>query len=416
MEIRRDVYLEKLICRKKNGLVKIITGIRRCGKSYLLFELFHRHLIEFGVRADHIIEVALDDFRNRKLRDPDAMFSYIERCVKDSDLYYIILDEVQMLPNFADVLNGLLHMSNVDVYVTGSNSRFLSRDVVTAFRGRGDEIHMLPLSFSEFYSVYDGSVSEAWDEYYHYGGLPLVLSRAEPEEKETYLLSLFQEVYLSDIIERHAIRNLAEFNELLDILASSVGSLTNPLKLSRTFKSVKNKVISDVTIDRYISYLEDAFLVNRVARYDVKGRKYIGSPCKYYFEDVGLRNARLHFRQTEENHIMENVIYNELRFRGFQVDVGMVEHFSRDANGKASKKRYEIDFVASKGNKKFYLQSAFSVPTYEKWVQETNSLRQIPDSFTKIIIVREDRKPRRDENGFLTMGICQFLLDPDILN
>lgn len=416
MEIKRDTYLEKLVRREKNGLIKIVTGIRRCGKSYLLFNLFHQHLLDKGVQEDHIIEIALDNIKYSELRDPKKMFSYIESRITDLNLYYIILDEVQLMDDFVDVLNGLLHIKNADVYVTGSNSKFLSRDVVTEFRGRGDEIHMLPLSFSEFYSVYEGSVTEAWDEYFNYGGLPLVLTWQQPEEKEEYLLTLFREVYLTDIIERHKIRNPEEFNELMDVLASSVGSLTNPLKLSKTFKSVKNKTISDVTITRYIEYLEEAFLVHRAVRYDVKGKKYIGSPAKYYFEDIGLRNARLNFRQTEENHLMENIIYNELRFRGFRVDVGVVESSIRGENGKKQRKQYEIDFVASKGNLKYYIQSAFSMATPEKIEQEQRSLRQIPDSFTKIIVVREDKSPRRDDNGFITIGIRQFLLNPDLLS
>ncbi len=415
MEIKRDTYLNKLIRREQNGLIKIVTGVRRCGKSYLLFHLFHQYLLDKGVKEDHIIEVALDDMKYRALRNPEKMFTYVETLIKDDGLYYIILDEVQLLDNFADVLNGFLHIKNADVYVTGSNSRFLSRDVVTEFRGRGDEIRMLPLSFREFSSVYDGTPSEAWDDYFNYGGLPLILTWQEPEEKEAYLLSLFKEVYLADIIERHKIRNHEEFNELLDILASSIGSLTNPLKLSKTFKSVKNKTISDITISRYIEYLEDAFLINRAVRYDVKGRKYIGSPAKYYFEDVGLRNARLNFRQAEENHIMENIIYNELRYRDFRVDVGVIESSDRNDTGKVQKRQYEIDFIATKGNLKFYIQSAFRMDTPEKIEQETKSLRQIPDSFKKIIVVRDDKKPRYDENGFVTIGIRQFLMNEMIL-
>ncbi|MCD7715607.1 MAG: ATP-binding protein [Lachnospiraceae bacterium] len=415
MEIKRDTYLNKLIRREQNSLIKIVTGVRRCGKSYLLFHLFHQYLLDKGVKEDHIIEVALDDMKHRALRNPEKMFSYVEDRIKDDSLYYIILDEVQLLDDFVDVLNGFLHIKNADVYVTGSNSRFLSKDVVTEFRGRGDEIRMLPLSFREFTSVYNGTPSEAWDDYFNYGGLPLVLTWQEPEEKEAYLLSLFKEVYLADIIERHKIRNHEEFNELLDILASSTGSLTNPLKLSKTFKSVKNKTISDITISRYIEYLEDAFLISRAVRYDVKGRKYIGSPAKYYFEDVGLRNARLNFRQTEENHIMENIIYNELRCRDFRVDVGVIECSDRSDTGKLQKKQYEIDFIAAKGNLKFYIQSAFRMDTPEKIEQETRSLRQIPDSFKKIIVVKEDKKPRYDEYGFVTIGIRQFLMDETIL-
>ncbi len=415
MEIQRDSYIRKLDRKEHNGLIKVITGVRRCGKSYLLFHLFHRHLLDKGIQADHIIEIALDNRKYKDLRDPDAIFSYVEERMTDTDLYYIILDEVQLLEDFVDVLNGFLHMENADVYVTGSNSRFLSKDVATEFRGRGDEIHVLPLSFSEFMTAYDGSVSEGWDEYINYGGLPLTLSFQEPEEKENYLQSLFQEVYLTDLMERHRIRNREEFNELIDVLASSVGSLTNPLKISRTFKTTKNKTISDMTISRYMEYLEDAFLVNRVSRYDIKGKKYIGSPSKFYFEDVGLRNARLNFRQTEENHIMENIIYNELRYRDFMVDVGVIEAYDKNVQGKTIKKQYEIDFIATKGNLKFYIQSAFNMGDPDKRVQETNSLRRISDSFQKIIVVREDKKPRRDENGFVTVGVCQFLLDENML-
>lgn len=305
MEIKRDLYLNKLIRREHNGLIKIVTGIRRCGKSYLLFNLFHQYLLNKGIKEDHIIEVALDNIKHSELRKPKAMFEYVEKQITDDDLYYIILDEVQLLDDFVDVLNGFLHIKNADVYVAGSNSKFLSSDVVTEFRGRGDEIHMLPLSFREFVTVYGNDIGEAWDDYVNYGGLPLVLTRQDPEEKEEYLLSLFKELYLTDIIEQHKIRNIEEFNELIDILASSVGSLTNPLKLSRTFKNVKNKTISDVTLTKYLGYLEDSFLINKAVRFDIKGKKYIGSPAKYYFEDVGLRNARLNFRQTEENHIME---------------------------------------------------------------------------------------------------------------
>lgn len=415
MEIKRDIYLEKLITHRHNGLIKIVTGIRRCGKSYLLFRLFHQYLLDNDIGSNHIIKIVLDNYDNRQYRNPEVILNYIKGQITDSGSYYIILDEVQLLDDFVDVLNSLLHIKNVDVYVTGSNSKFLSKDVVTEFRGRGDEIHMLPLSFSEFYSVYQGSVGEVWDYYFNYGGLPLVLSWSRVEEKEEYLHSLFNELYLTDIIERHKIRNIEEFNEIIDVLSSSIGSLTSPLKLSKTFKSVKNKTISDITVSRYIEYLEDAFLINKVMRYDVKGRKYIGSPSKYYFEDIGLRNARLNFRQTEENHIMENIIYNELRYRGFRVDVGVIESFTKNENNKTEKKRYEIDFVATKGSQKYYIQSAFALATIEKINQEQQSLKLIPDSFTKIIIVREDKKARRDENGFITIGITQFLLDQNLL-
>lgn len=416
MDIKRDAYLNKLIRREKNGLIKVITGVRRCGKSYLLSNIFHNYLLEHGVAEDHIIEIALDIRKNIKLRDPDAMLAYIDSKITDNETYYVVLDEVQLLNEFVEVLNSLLHIKNADVYVTGSNSKFLSSDVITEFRGRGDEIRIYPLSFGEYVSVYDGTIGEAWDDYFNYGGLPLVLTRQLPEEKENYLLSLFKEVYLSDIVERHKIRNRNELDELVDILASAVGSLTNPLKLARTFKSVKNKTISDVTLKKYIDYLEDAFLVSKAVRYDVKGKRYIGSPAKYYFEDTGLRNARLNFRQTEENHIMENIIYNELRYRGFRVDVGVVEVYENRGDGKRSKKQLEIDFIAAKGNTRFYIQSAYSMSTPEKGRQEHNPLSRIDDSFKKIIIVREDKKPRMDDLGITTIGIRQFLLDEQILN
>lgn len=416
MEIKRDTYLNKLIRREHNGLIKIVTGIRRCGKSYLLFNLFHQYLLGKGVKEDHIIEVAFDNIKFSELRESKAMFEYVEKQITDKNPYYIILDEVQLLHNFVDVLNGFLYIKNADVYVTGSNSRFLSSDVVTDFRGRGDEIHMLPLSFSEFSSAYGSNISDAWDDYFNYGGLPLVLSKQLPEEKEEYLLSLFKELYLTVIIERHNIRNVEEFNELIDILASSVGSLTNPLKLSKTFKSVKNKTIRDATITKYIEYLQDAFIVDKAVRFDIKGKKYIGSPAKYYFEDIGLRNARLNFRQTEENHIMENIIYNELRYRGFRVDVGVVEVYGRNSTThKTTKTSYEVDFIATKGNLKYYIQSAFAMSIPEKQEQEQRFLRSIPDSFTKIIVVRDDKKPRHDENGFVIVGVKQFLLDQVLL-
>ncbi len=414
MEIKRNVYLNKLIRREKNGLIKIVTGVRRAGKSYLLLNIFHNYLREKGVGEDHIIEIVLDDYKFKELRQPEKIYSYVEERIKDEEEYYIILDEVQMLQDFVDVLNGFLHIKNADVYVTGSNSKFLSSDVVTEFRGRGDEIHVLPLSFSEFVTQYD-DVAKAWDDYINYGGLPLVISWKEPAEKERYLLSLFKEVYLTDIIERQGVKEKEELTELLNVLASAVGSLTNPLKLSKTFKSVKNKTLSDVTISKYIGYLEEAFLVCRASRFDVKGKRYIGSPFKYYFEDIGLRNACLNFRQTEENHIMENIIFNELRYRDFLVDVGIAESIEKGANGKSQRKNYEIDFVATKGNKKVYIQSAFRMESTEKERQERNSLKNIQDSFKKIIVAGEDRKPRYDENGFLVVGIRQFLLDENIL-
>ncbi len=416
MRIKRQSYLNRLINKKGNGLIKVVTGIRRCGKSYLLFNLFHEHLLDEGVDESHIIEIALDDRTNMKLRNPDNMLEYVKGRMTDKDTYYIILDEVQLLEEFEDVLNSFLHIRNADVYVTGSNSKFLSSDVITEFRGRGDEIRVYPLSFREFMSVYDGTVDEGWDDYFNYGGLPLVLSCPTPEEKSEYLISQFKKVYLSDLIDRHKIRNADEFDELLDILASAIGSLTNPLKLANTFKSVKGKVISDKTLKKYLDYLIDAFLVSKAKRYDIKGRKYINSPAKYYFEDIGLRNARLEFRQTEENHIMENIIYNELRVRGFRVDVGLVEHYGKDGEGKSIKKQLEVDFVAIKGSKKYYIQSAFSMSNPEKLEQEQRSLRSINDSFKKIIVVRDNMKVRRNDYGIVTMGICNFLLDENSLD
>ena len=416
MEIKRDVYLNKLIRKENNGLIKVVTGVRRCGKSYLLFNLFHNYLNEKGIDEEHIIEVALDDRLNKELRDPDKMLEFIRGRIKDKKTYYIILDEIQLLGEFEDVLNSLLHIKNADVYVTGSNSKFLSSDIITEFRGRGDEIRVHPLSFREYMSVYDGTVEAAWDDYFNYGGLPLILMFDTPEDKADYLVSLFDKVYLSDIVDRHKIRNQDELDELVNILSSGVGSLTNPAKLAKTFKSVKNKVISDKTLKKYIDYLQDAFLISKAVRFDIKGKKYIGSPAKYYFEDVGLRNARLNFRQTEENHIMENIIYNELRIRGYHVDVGVVEVFGKNSENKTTKKQFEVDFIATKGSEKYYIQSAFSVNNVDKLAQEQNSLMNINDSFKKIIVVRDNIKVRRNEYGIATMGICNFLLDENSLN
>ena len=415
MEIKRDVYLNKLIRKKKNGLIKVVTGVRRCGKSYLLFRLFHDHLLESGVAEDHIIEIALDDRSNKELRDPDVILKFIKENIKDKKDYYIILDEVQYLGEFEDVLNSLLHIRNADVYVTGSNSKFLSSDVITQFRGRGDDIHVYPLSFSEYMSAYQGSQDEAWDDYLVYGGLPLVLAMEEPEDKVDYLNSLFQKVYISDIVERHKVRNKAELDELVDVLASAIGSYTNSTKLVRTFKSVKHKNISDKTIKNYTDYLLDSYLISRADRYDIKGKKYIGKLSKYYFEDAGLRNARLGFRQIEETHLMENVIYNELRVRGYQVDVGVVEYYETKANGKRAKKQLEVDFVATKGSDKYYIQSAFALPNTEKIAQEQRGLLSIPDFFRKIVIVKDNIKVRRDENGIVTMGLKNFLLNENSL-
>ena len=415
MEIKRGVYLDKLIRKKKNGLIKVVTGVRRCGKSYLLFRLFHDHLLGSGVPEDHIIEIALDDRSNKALRDPDAMLIFIKENVRDNGDYYIVLDEVQYLDEFEDVLNSLLHISNADVYVTGSNSKFLSSDVITQFRGRGDEIHVYPLSFSEYLPAYQGTEDEAWDDYLVYGGLPLVLTMNDPEDKAEYLNALFQKVYISDIIERHNVRNRAELDELVDILASAVGSYTNHNKLARTFKSVKGKTISDKTIKNYVDYLIDSFLISKAVRYDIKGKKYIGSPSKYYFEDVGLRNARLGFRQIEQTHLMENIIYNELRVRGYHVDIGVIEHSVTNGDGRRSKKQLEIDFVATKGSEKYYIQSAFALPTADKENQERRGLLSIPDSFRKIIVTGGNIKVRRDDNGIITIGLRNFLLDENSL-
>ena len=416
MEIKRDLYLNQLVRREKNGMIKVVTGIRRCGKSYLLFNLFHNYLLEKGIKDDHIIEIALDDRSNKELRDPDNILEYVKKQIVDRDTYYIILDEVQLLDEFEDVLNSFLHIRNADVYVTGSNSKFLSSDVITEFRGRGDEIRLHPLSFQEYCSAYTGSVDEAWDDYFTYGGLPLILSCVTPEEKAEYLVSLFQKVYISDIIDRHKVRNQEELDDLVNILASSVGSLTNPLKLANTFKTVKKKTISDKTLKKYMDYLMDAFLVNKAVRYDIKERKYIGSPTKFYFEDVGLRNARLNFRQMEENHIMENIIYNELRVRGYQVDVGVIDQFGKNNEQKTTRKQLEVDFIATKGSEKYYLQSAFAMHSPEKQAQEERPLMAIGDSFKKIIIVRDNIKVRRNELGIMTIGIRNFLLDENSLS
>ena len=416
MVIKRDKYLNQLISKKNNGLIKVITGLRRSGKSYLLFKLFYEYLINNGIDTSHIIQIQLDDLENEKLRNPYNMLDYVKSKIKDNKIYYIILDEVQYLNRFEEVLNSLMHIENVDIYVTGSNSKFLSSDVITEFRGRGDEIHVYPLSFSEYISVYDGTIDEAWDDYFNYGGMPLILSYKSSEEKSKYLTSLFDKVYLSDILERHNIRNKIELDELLDILSSSIGSYTNPLKLSNTFKSEKNKIISDKTINNYINYFEDSFLISKAKRYDIKGKKYINSPYKYYFEDIGLRNARLGFRQTEENHIMENIIYNELKYRGYNVDIGIVNVYGENSLGQKILKNYEVDFIATKGNNKYYIQSALSLENEDKIKQETNSLNNIHDSFKKIIIVKNNIKPRRNEDGIMTIGIYNFLLDENSLN
>ncbi len=412
MEIKRDYYLQKLIDRKNNNLIKVITGIRRCGKSYLLNHLFRNYLLDSGVSENHIISIALDDDDNSDLLDPKKLRQYINEKISDNDLYYILLDEIQLVSNFEGLLNGLLRKENLDIYVTGSNSRFLSSDIITEFRGRGDEIRVYPLSFKEFYSNYDGSKEDAWVEYYTYGGLPLVMNYKKEEDKMQYLDSQKQNVYLNDVIERNHIQNKEDLEKLIEIISSSIGSLTNPLKLSKTFRSYdKNTLLTDKTIYNYLSYFEDAFIIEKALRYDIKGKKYIDTPYKYYFTDIGIRNAFLNFRQQEENHIMENIIYIELRRRGFKVDVGVVE-----VRNKEGRKQYEIDFIANKGNNKYYIQSALNIDTKEKREQEEKSFMNVNDFFKKVIIVKDNIKRWRDDKGIVIMGITDFLLDEDSLN
>lgn len=413
MEIRRDIYLNKLISKKHNGLIKVVTGMRRCGKSYLLFNLFKEYLVNEGVNENHIIEIAFDSFENRKYRDPEVLFPYLMEKIADKEMYYVLLDEVQMLDDFESVLNSLGRKKNVDVYVTGSNAKFLSKDIITEFRGRGDEVHMYPLTYSEFMSVYDGDKQEGWRDYVLFGGIPLVLGFETADQKSDFLKSLFEETYISDITGRNNIRNKAELEELLNILSSAIGSLTNPSKLSATFKSVKNKTISKETIIKYIDYLKDSFLIDSAIRYDIKGKKYINTPSKYYFTDLGLRNARLNFRQVEETHAMENVIFNELKVRGYNVDVGVVVMNEVDKNGKKIRKQLEVDFVCNKGSKRFYIQSAYALPDKEKMEQEQRSLVNTGDGFKKIIITKDAVAPLYNDEGILVMSIYDFLLNPD---
>lgn len=408
MEIKRDYYLNKLIAKQHNGLIKVITGMRRCGKSYLLFTLFKRHLLETGVPESHIIEIAFDSFESKRLRDPEILYPYVKGKILDQGMYYILLDEVQLLGEFESVLNGFIRIPNVDVYVTGSNAKFLSKDVITEFRGRGDELHISPLSFAEFMSVYGGNKYDGWKEYVLYGGLPSVVLLPTVEQKIELLKRLFDETYINDIVGRHKIRNKEEFEELISILASGIGSLTNPKKLADTFKTKKRKAISVNTIKSYLDYLCDAFVVSRAARYDIKGKKYIDTPQKYYFSDVGLRNARINFRQLEENHTMENVIYNELLARDFGVDVGLVT--LRDGG---CQRQLEVDFVCNKGSKRYYVQSAFAIPDEGKLRQESASLLGIDDSFKKIIVVRDTAAPWYTEDGILVISVYDFLLDPN---
>ena len=414
MRIARNNYLNKLIARKHNSLVKVITGIRRCGKSYLLFELFKEHLVQTGVQPDHIVEIQLDDRANRTLRDPDACYEYVRSHTQGGGEYYVMLDEVQLMPEFEDVLNGFLHFGNVDVYVTGSNSKFLSTDVITEFRGRGDEVRVHPLTFAEFFSTWKGDWESAWNAYYTYGGMPRIAGMDDEAEKIEYLERLFTETYFRDIVERNSVNRPEELEELVDFIASAIGSLTNPALLAATFKSAKGVDISEATIGSYLTYLEDAFLVSRAKRYDVRGRRAIGSPYKYYFEDVGLRNARLKFRQQEPAHIMENVIYNELRLRGYAVDVGVIETRTT-VDGKSLYKQWEVDFIATDGLRKFYIQSAYALPTDEECRQELAPLKKIDDSFRKIVIVAHDIATYTDANGFIFMGLFTFLLNDALL-
>ena len=416
MEIKRDRYLNLLISKKHNGLIKVITGMRRCGKSYLLFTLFKDYLLSEGIEKSHIIEIAFDAYENKQYRDPDVLYPYLKEKIKDDGMYYVLLDEVQLLGEFEAILNSLTRMKNVDVYVTGSNARFLSKDVITEFRGRGDEVHMYPLSFAEFMSVYPGTKQDGWNEYMLYGGLPLLLSFTTPDQKIAFLKSLFEETYISDIVGRHNIRNKAELEELLNILSSAIGSLTNPEKLSATFRSVKNKKISSATIRKYIDYLCDSFLIDSAVRYDVKGKKYIDTPVKYYFTDMGLRNARLNFRQLEETHSMENISFNELKIRGFNVDVGVIIQYDTNEKGNSIRKQLEIDFVCNKGSKRYYIQSAYAIPDQAKMEQEQRSLMLTGDFFKRIIITKDTPAPYYNENGVLIMSVYDFLLNENSLD
>lgn len=405
MIIKRDKYLDELIGWKHTDLIKIVTGLRRCGKSFLLFNLFHQHLLSSGTDESHIIEIALDDISNEALREPFRMLEYVKSKIKDDNQYYLIIDEVQLLGRFVDVLNSFMHIDNVDIYVTGSNSRFLSKDVATEFRGRGIEIHIYPLSFAELYQARGGDKYALWKSYYTYGGLPYLASLNDNARKAEYLSSLNQTLYLKDIVERNKIANEDEFSELMNLMASSIGLPCNPNKIANTFKSVKKVSLASQTIAKYLSFMEDAFIVEKSVRYDIKGRKYIGTLSKYYFQDVGLRNALLNFRQVEETHLMENVIYNELRRCGYSVDVGMIE-----VRSATQRKQLEVDFVANKGDKRYYIQSAFALPDEQKREEELASLKKINDSFKKIIITRDDIAPYHDDNGVLIIGLMDFLL------
>jgi len=415
MEIKRDIHLKKLIDSKHNGMIKVVTGVRRCGKSYLLFNIFCQHLKNEGITEDHIIKVDLEDRRNKALRDPDALLSYIDSRMTDKQMYYILLDEVQHVNEFEDVLNSYLKIENADVYVTGSNSKFLSKDVITEFRGRGDEIKIAPLSFREFMSVFLGSKEKALEEYMLYGGLPKVATFTTTDKKVDYLKTLFQKTYLTDIKERYKIKNDDDLEELINIIASSIGGLTNPTKLENTFMSVKHSNITHNTIKSYLDILQDVFLIEKAVRYDIKGRKYIDTPAKYYFSDLGLRNARINFRQYEETHLMENLIYNELRMRGMSVDVGVVVKNEKDENGVSIRKQLEIDFVCNQGSQRYYIQSALRLSDEEKREQEVRSLKDINDSFRKFVITEDMISRHLDNDGITYMNIYEFLLNDDCL-
>lgn len=415
MIIRRDIYLNQLITAMHNGLIKVVTGIRRSGKSYLLFNLFRDYLLKKGISEDHIISIDLEDRRNKALRDPDALLQHIDSLMVDKDMYYILLDEIQMVKEFEDVLNSYLNVRNADVYVTGSNAKFLSKDVITEFRGRGDEIHIQPLSFKEFTTVRTGSNEQLLTEYMTYGGLPLAVLEEDATKKKKYLSDLFKSTYMRDIKDRYKIQKDNDLSELIDLMASNIGGLTNPTKLSNTFKTVKHSDITDDTIGKYLEYLQEAFLIEKSVRYDIKGKQYIDTPSKYYFTDMGLRNARLNFRQTEFTHLMENCIYNELRLRGFSVDVGQVMTTVQDKDGKRKRATLEVDFVCNLGYKRYYIQSAYALPTREKVLQEERPLTKINDAFTKYIIVGTPTPTYQTDEGVVIMNLYDFLMDENSL-
>lgn len=416
MNIERTTYLKRLISRRENGMVKVVTGMRRCGKSYLLRNLFVDYLLQDGVKADHVIYANLEDFENKPLRNPDTLYAHIKSKLHSADMNYIILDEIQLVEGFEDILNGLLNMGNTDIYVTGSNARFLSKDIITEFRGRGDEVNMHPLSFKEFMTVYDGSYEKGFDEFMLFGSLPQILQRNDEEQKMSFFKTLFTETYLRDIKERHKIRNDAELEELVSLIASSIGTLTNPINIANTFESVKHIKLSHPTIKNYLEYLSDSFLIEQSKRYDIKGKKFIDTPYKYYFTDLGLRNARLNFSQNDSGHLMENVIYNELRIRGYNVDVGVVPIRQKNSSGNIIRSNLEVDFVCNMGNKRYYIQSAYRMPDDTKVAQEQASLLNVNDSFKKIIVTGEDIHIRRNDAGITTMSIYDFLLHENSLD